>query len=195
MTYNPNNGTGSNKPYSVQSIPDGGRTYFYDEEWDKWRPYLNTDEILSYLDTSAKRNGQPFLVVNTGGVEFEGVITGGTNEIWYFKDGTEDEDLVLLANDAVAIVISKLIADKTPIPVSEGDLSIDWINGVVPGDPLNRTYFERFGNIVQGVIGMQELTATTQSKYEPSDIIVTKIAGNITQVDLYTLLDGTISIF
>ena len=95
QTYNPTKGTASNKPYAPsQAVPTDSRTYFYDSINFVWRPYLNTAEVKSYLNLSKYRVGQFDIVVNTGGTLNSGVITGGTNALWYFKNGTADSNLV-----------------------------------------------------------------------------------------------------
>jgi hypothetical protein len=99
QTYNPTKGTASNKPYAPsQGVPTDSRTYFYDSINFVWRPYLNTTEVKSYLNLSKYRVGQFDIVVNTGGTLNSGVITGGTNALWYFKNGTADSNLILKSN-------------------------------------------------------------------------------------------------
>jgi hypothetical protein len=95
QTYNPTKGTASNKPYAPsQAVPTDSRTYFYDSISFVWRPYVSTTEVKSYLNLSKYRVGQFDIVVNTGGTLASGVITGGTNALWYFKNGTADSNLV-----------------------------------------------------------------------------------------------------
>lgn len=95
--YNPAiAGTTSNKPYApAQASPTDSRSYIYDSLNFRWRPYVSTEEVLQYLYLPKYRVGQFDIVVNTGGVLSNGQIIGGTNAIWYFKDGTDDDDLVL----------------------------------------------------------------------------------------------------
>ena len=96
QTYNPTKGTASNKPYAPsQGVPTDSRTYFYDSINFLWRPYATTSEVKSYLNLPKYRVGQFDVVVNTGGTLSSGVITGGSNAIWYFKNGTADSNLVL----------------------------------------------------------------------------------------------------
>lgn len=96
QTYNPANFTTSNKPYgSAQNFPTDARTYFYDATFFTWRPFQNTSEVLTYLNLAKYRTGQFDIVINTGGSLSSGVITGGTNAVWYFKNGTTNGDLVL----------------------------------------------------------------------------------------------------
>lgn len=88
--------TVSNKSYGVaQAAPTDARSYFYDANNFVYRPYQNTAEVLSYLSLSKYRTGQFDIVVNSGGtINPDGTLTGGTNTIYYFRNGTADGDLV-----------------------------------------------------------------------------------------------------
>lgn len=97
QTYNPSLGTTSNKSYApAQGIPTDFRSYFWDQTNFAARPYQSTAEVLTYLNLAKYRTGQFPIVVNTGGFLNLGVITGGTNALWYFKNGTADSNLVLM---------------------------------------------------------------------------------------------------
>lgn len=94
--YNPANSTVSNKPYGMAQFgPTDARSYKYDSANFKWRPYVSTAEVLEYLYLPKYRSGQVSIIINTGGTLVNGVITGGTNAEWWFKDGTGDGDLIL----------------------------------------------------------------------------------------------------
>jgi hypothetical protein len=95
QTYNPSLGTVSNKAYSpAQAAPTDGRSKFYDATNFVYRAYVSTAEVLSYLNLSKYRSGQFDIIVNTGGTLSNGVITGGTNDVYWFRNGTADGDLV-----------------------------------------------------------------------------------------------------
>ena len=97
MPYNPSKHALTNKSLGVaQGVPDGARTYFYDEVNFVSRPFVSTQEILDNFPNPSNRKGHPLYVVNTGGTLLNGVITGGTNEFWYFKDGIANNNLVKL---------------------------------------------------------------------------------------------------
>lgn len=103
QTYNPSLHLTTNKSVGIaQAEPVDARTYFYDAVNFTYRPYQNTSEVLTYLNLSKYRVGQFDIVINTGGILNSGVITGGTNAIWYFKNGTANGDLVL-KNDVVSV--------------------------------------------------------------------------------------------
>jgi hypothetical protein len=105
QVYNPSRHTVSNKAYGVaQAAPTDARSMFYDEDNFVYRAYVSTAEVLTYLSLPKYRTGQFDIVVNTGGVlGVNGVITGGTNAIWFFRDGTADGDLILKIADAADV--------------------------------------------------------------------------------------------
>lgn len=102
QTYNPSiAGTTSNKPYApAQGVPTDSRTYFYDATNFVWRPYQSTAEVLTYLNLTKYRVGQFPISVNFGGILNSGVIVGGTNTLYYFKDGQADSNLVVMIPSA-----------------------------------------------------------------------------------------------
>jgi hypothetical protein len=96
QVYNPSLHTVSNKAYGqAQAGPTDARSMFYDESNFVYRAYTDTAEVKSYLTLAKYRTGQFDIVVNTGGtLGLNGVITGGTNAIWFFRDGTANSDLI-----------------------------------------------------------------------------------------------------
>jgi hypothetical protein len=97
QVYDPSLHTVSNKAYGqAQAAPTDARTMFYDEDNFVYRAYTDTAEVKAYLSLAKYRTGGFDILVNTGGtLGLNGVITGGTNAVWYFKDGTDDDDLVI----------------------------------------------------------------------------------------------------
>ena len=97
QTYNPAQGTVSNKPYAPgQAVPTDSRSYFYDATNFLWRPYQSTTEVLSYLNLSKYRTGHFSIYVNpTGTLNGNGTFTGGTIAEYWFKNGTANGNLVL----------------------------------------------------------------------------------------------------
>lgn len=93
--YNPSIHTATNKPIGLVGKPVDARTYYFDSVNFTYRPYVNTSEVLGYLNTAVSRQGNFAIIINTGGSLSAGVITGGTNEEWWFKNGTADGGLVL----------------------------------------------------------------------------------------------------
>lgn len=99
QTYNPVNGTLSNKPYApAQAVPTDMRSYYYDSSIFTFRAYQDTIEVLSYLNLAKWRGGNYLIYVNEDGVlNPDGTFTGGTVEAWWFKDGVADVNLVPFA--------------------------------------------------------------------------------------------------
>lgn len=96
QTYNPSESTASNKSYGMaQYGATDGRSMFYDNVNFKYRPFVSTAEVLSYLNLSKYRGGNFDIIINVGGSLSGGVITGGVNSVWWFRSGTADADLVL----------------------------------------------------------------------------------------------------
>jgi hypothetical protein len=103
IPYNPANGTVSNKSYAPgQAVPTDFRTMYYDPTNFTMRPYQSTAEVLQYLNILKYRFGNFDIIINTGGTLNQGIITGGVNEVWFFKNGTSDADLVRKIPDATA---------------------------------------------------------------------------------------------
>jgi hypothetical protein len=115
MSYQPSLGLTSNKSLAVTGKPDGFRTYYADPTSGIQRQFLNIAEALAWFDTPAKRVGQFDIVINTGGTLAFGVITGGINNVFYFKDGIQDSDLKLKAGEVVLQLSQTLY---TPIVIS-----------------------------------------------------------------------------
>jgi len=101
IPYNPSDGTASNKPYATRGKPDSARRYYYDKDGTfRYRQFISIQEALETLVTLDDRRGHEPLVINTGGTVVEsgadaGYIIGGTNDEYWWKDGYEDNDLVL----------------------------------------------------------------------------------------------------
>jgi hypothetical protein len=92
-----------NKPVGIaQAIPTDARTYFLDEVNFRYREYVSTAEVLSYLANPVYRKGHFPIIVNAGGTLLNGVITGGTNTEYWFKDGVTDDDLVVRSGAGTA---------------------------------------------------------------------------------------------
>jgi len=96
--YNPSDGTSSNKPYSLRGKPSVGRRYYYDKTGGtfRWRQFLSIEEACLSLPLEDDRRGHEPLVINTGGTLLpNGYIEGGNNQEYWWKDGYENENLVL----------------------------------------------------------------------------------------------------
>lgn len=98
MPYNPQKHIPINKPVSPdQAIPTDGRSMFYDETLNKYRPYQSKQEVIDYLIVAKTREGRFSIFINTTGVlQPNGNFLGGTVDIYWFRDGFTLADLVLM---------------------------------------------------------------------------------------------------
>lgn len=97
QTYNPANFTVSNKSYGVaQAVPTDARSQFYDGTNFVMRDYQSTTEVNSYLNLAKYRTGHFLVYIHNGGSLSAGVWTGGTTDIYIYKDGVLDANLVPL---------------------------------------------------------------------------------------------------
>lgn len=114
--YNPSLHTATNKPIGLTNKPVDARTYYYDTNNFVYRPYISQAEVLAYL-IGQQRVGQFSIILNSGGTVLNGVITGGINGEWWFKDGIADGDLILKAVTGGAAWgdISGALADQTDL--------------------------------------------------------------------------------
>lgn len=80
--------------------PMDGRTMFYDKTVtpNKYRPFVSTAELISYCTSANQRQATSMYLVNTGGTLSAGVVTGGTNTLWHWKDNKTDGGLVQVLN-------------------------------------------------------------------------------------------------
>lgn len=130
QTYNPSLGTTSNKAYApAQATPTDFRSYFYDQTNFVMRAYQSTSEVLAYLNLAKYRTGQFPIVINSGGSLANGVITGGINTLWYFKDGVADANLVIMIPGGSSTCVGCLIntnnlSDVSNVPTALTNLGI-----------------------------------------------------------------------
>lgn len=97
MAYNPADHTVSAKALGVSgNVATDGRSEFYDTVNFVSRAFVSEAEVIGYLTLPAQRNPAVPIVINTGGTLLNGVITGGVNELWHFKDGKTNGSLVRL---------------------------------------------------------------------------------------------------
>jgi len=133
MSFNPALFTATNKPIGLTGTPVDARTYYYDTTYFVFRAYVDTAEVLAYL-IGNNRTGQFSIIINTGGTLVNGVITGGTNAEWWFKDGIADVDLVLKSSGGGS---TNTILNGTTAPSSgvgvDGDFYVDTIAWLIYG--------------------------------------------------------------
>jgi hypothetical protein len=84
-TYNPALHTTTNKPLSPSGVPTDARSYMWDLTISDYRPFQSTTEVLQYLNTVKFRKGHFDIYVNVG----------GNIEVFWFRNGQADTDLVM----------------------------------------------------------------------------------------------------
>lgn len=95
QTYNPANFTVSNKSYGVsQAVPTDARSQYYDGTNFVMRDYQSVSEVNTYLNLPKYRTGHFLIYIHNGGSLSAGVWTGGTTDIYIYKDGVADGDLI-----------------------------------------------------------------------------------------------------
>jgi hypothetical protein len=145
QTYNPATHTVTNKSIGVaQAAPTDARSMFFDQTYFVYRAYTSTSEVLSYLNLSKYREGKFDIIVNSGGVLSNGVITGGTNTVYYFKDGTADGNLVrksdvISVNGQIGIVVAKNADSLRGMSIDTGATAIR-DNYAIVFDSTNRKW-------------------------------------------------------
>lgn len=106
----------SNKTYGISSAyPVDGRTYKIDSINVLGRPYNTTAEVLTYLPLSIPkyRMGNFPIVVHVGGtLNSNGTYTGGINQLYWFKNGFQDSNLVRWYTDSTGLSGALLAANN-----------------------------------------------------------------------------------
>ncbi len=182
MPYNASQETTVAKPIGANGMPDGARSYFHDIPNFTWRPYVSTAEVLSYLTTAANRRGHFLIIVNSGGTLANGVITGGVNTPWWFKDGVGDGNLVpfiptpTVSTGKEVFKVEQLVGDGSP------------------GTPLDGAVLIQNGNligkeVIDFVLGAGNIplipvaNGMTYAIFDPTIGRITLSAGSFTQDD------------
>lgn len=98
MAYNPSLFIAQNIPFAPSDAPLNAKSLFYDAVNNKFRAFLNVAEVNAYFDLAEYRDPTFDVIVNTGGVLSGGIITGGTNSAYWYRDGSSDSDLRLKTN-------------------------------------------------------------------------------------------------
>lgn len=110
ITPSSGSATLSNKPYfNTQAGPVDFRSQYYDGTNFIMRDYQSTAEVIAYLNLAKYRSGHFLIYIHNGGtLNPNGTYTGGTTDIYCFKDGVNDGDLVkifplVLANGSIFV--------------------------------------------------------------------------------------------
>lgn len=181
MAYNAQDGSLSAKPYAPsQGVPTDARSYYYDSALYKWRPYQSTAEVLTFLDTPAKRSGHFPIFVHSGTLNTtNGTFSGGSVTEYWFKDGISDAHLVTKTYSA-----SSLPDDVYATVAASGSA----INGIVNG--TNTFVYNAFaGKKVRLYRNGQLLIPTTDYTFTSGSgsftLVVAPVTGEGFQLQAY----------
>jgi len=119
MSFKPSDHLSLNKPIATDGKPEIARYCFYDKDLFIYRPFRTLEEVFLYFPTEKSRKFLQSVLVNTGGTIENGVITGGTNEEYWWKDNYTNQGLVL-KNITSTIVETEEIVGETPIGLIDG---------------------------------------------------------------------------
>lgn len=111
QTYNPLNGTISNKSFApAQAVSTDFRSMYYDSLATPpvQRDFNGTTEVFTYFPIAKNRKCHYPIYVHVGGTLSNGVWTGGTTQMWWFKDSTGNANLVRIYTDSVIVGITSL---------------------------------------------------------------------------------------
>ena len=92
------NYTISGKPIGYsQATPSDGRSMFYDATNFIYRPYKDSQEVITYLNLAKYRAGNAIYFVDSGGtLNGNGTYTNLHVTYWTFQDGVADANLIKL---------------------------------------------------------------------------------------------------
>lgn len=137
--YNPSNHIPLAKPLGPAAFPIDGKFMFYTNGIGgvySYRPFQSVAEVLSYFPLGSNFRGNSLgqswcfeVLVNTGGTISGdgGSITGGVNDVYWWRNGVTDADLVLKASGGSA---SSVIHRSFLIPeadIVDGFVSLEGI--------------------------------------------------------------------
>lgn len=138
------------------------RSMFYDEVHFTSRAYVDTAEVWNYLNQAKYRSGFFPIIVNTGGTLSNGVITGGTNALWIYLNGTARNNLVPLNSGSVASIVN----------VGSGYRLVTGVNGV-------KTIIPAFGikidTIVSGLVRITFDSSLVYANFDTTHPFVMKV--------------------
>lgn len=102
----------------AQRTPADGRTMYWDATNFVWRDFQNVSEVYSTLLTGVYRFGHSFISVHNGGtLNGNGTFSGGTSDLYWFRNGQNNADLVKVYLDSVivpkAVVYVRRLTDST----------------------------------------------------------------------------------
>lgn len=169
MAYNPADHIPLSKPLGAGRFPIDGKFKFYTNGAGgvyEYRPFQSIAEVLGYFPLGSDfRKGNFEILVNTGGILSGdgGSIAGGSNDVYWWKDGVADSDLVLKNTGAVSTpsafgktfpIDQSAIVDytidlsaDTNIPMGVYPICSAWVDDV----PYGQCIFNKTTRILSGL--------------------------------------------
>lgn len=132
----------------AQATPGDARAQFYDGTNFVYRDYNGTTEVLSYLNLGKYRFGHFPIYIHLGGSLSGGVWTGGSTQVWFFKNGVADSNLVRWYTDSLGGVCSGCLlaannlSDLTNANTARANLGLGGmaVLGITAGGDLSGTF-------------------------------------------------------
>ena len=120
--YNPStDGQAFNKSITINGdYYIDGKAYYYNRTRFLQRPYLSKAEVIAHLTLNQRKDGQ-LLYINTGGTlnSSTGLIDGGTNDWFRFKDGIANEEYIVPLTSSLFDLRSYI--QYAPVAVDDAD--------------------------------------------------------------------------
>lgn len=191
QTYNPSQGkVAINLPMGLNlGASLDSRSMFYDAGNFVYRAYTDTGEVNKYLNLAKYRTGFFPIWVNTGGTLSGGVITGGTNIPWIYKDGVGNGNLVRMLFDSTYIyqqLRGKLdtiytVNDST-VRIQNGNTSYTLLIRGNGGNSLNNytnnvVFDTATGRLTTKVTGRSDIITQLWDRLRPSQAGLFRISG------------------
>lgn len=191
QTYNPSQGkVAINLPMGLNlGASLDSRSMFYDAGNFVYRAYTDTGEVNRYLNLAKYRTGFFPIWVNTGGTLSGGVITGGTNIPWIYKDGVGNGNLVRMLFDSTYIyqqlrgkLDTMYTVNDSTVRIQNGNTSYTLLIRGNGGNSLNNytnnvIFDTATGRLTTKVTGRSDIVTQLWDRLRPSQAGLFRISG------------------
>jgi len=116
--------------FPTLKTPLNGRTMYYDTSLFIYRDFQNTSEVLANFTSQASRFGAALICVHQGGtLNGSGVFIGGIRNLYWFRNGLADSNLVKFPTDTVVasgfLLAANNLSDLLSISTAKANLLIN----------------------------------------------------------------------